>query len=250
MKSILKNSNGNAISVDGKLLGKPEGANPLQTLVTGRSGSGGYYLFMRYTGKNVDFLSEIDFSKNATCYHMFDNCYNLETIPLFDTSKVTNMSNMFYNCTNLPTIPQLDTSKVTDMSNMFYMCTNLISIPKLDTSNVTNMSSMFHNCIKLTTIDITSMDKITSTSSSNSFASACYSLTKLIIRTMTVIPTLNTKAINTCYHFTGTVNSTYNPNGLKDGRIYVPDDMVDQLKQATTWSAYGDIIVPLSTLEE
>ena len=67
---------------------------------------------------------------------------------------------------------------------------------------------------------------------------------------MDTIPALGSNAFNFCYHFLGTTNSTYNPQGLKDGRIYVPDAMVNQLKQATNWSVYDDIIVPLSTLVE
>ena len=67
---------------------------------------------------------------------------------------------------------------------------------------------------------------------------------------MATIPALNSNAFTNCYHFTGTTNSTYNPQGLKDGRIYVPDDKVDALKTATNWSTYADIIVPLSTLVE
>ena len=90
----------------------------------------------------------------------------------------------------------------------------------------------------------------TSTSHNNGFAQNCYSLTKLIIRNMNSIPPLGSSAFTNCYHFTGTTNSTYNPQGLKDGRIYVPDDKVDALKTATNWSAYADIIVPLSTLVE
>ena len=92
--------------------------------------------------------------------------------------------------------------------------------------------------------------KITNTSNSNGFAYGCYSLTKLIIRNMPTIPSLSSGAFTGCYHFTGTTNPTYNPQGLKDGRIYVPDDKVDALKTATNWSVYADIIVPLSTLVE
>lgn len=65
------------------------------------------------------------------------------------------------------------------------------------------------------------------------FASNCYSLTKLIIRNMNKIPTLSSNAFNNCYHFKGTVNANYNPDGLKDGAIYVPDDKVEELKAAT-----------------
>ncbi len=180
---------------------------------------------------------------------MFYYCKQLTTIPLINTSLVTTMSGMFTQCSKLTTIPQLNTSKVTDMGGMFQNCSKLTTIPQLDTSNVTNMSSMFYYCHLLTTIDITHMN-ITSTSSSNNFAFNCYSLTKLIIRNMTTIPPLDSNSFNNCFHFTGTTNATYNPQGLKDGRIYVPDDKVEELKTATNWSVFADIIVPLSTLVE
>ena len=67
---------------------------------------------------------------------------------------------------------------------------------------------------------------------------------------MPTIPILSPYAFTNCYHFTGTTDPTYNPQGLKDGRIYVPDDKVDALKTASGWSTYADIIVPLSTLQE
>ena len=67
---------------------------------------------------------------------------------------------------------------------------------------------------------------------------------------MTTIPALNSNAFTNCYHFTGQAHYIYNPQGLKDGRIYVPDDKVDALKTAKNWSTYADIIVPLSTLIE
>lgn len=180
---------------------------------------------------------------------MFNQCPNIKTIPQLDTSKVTNMSDMFNNCYGLTNISQLDTSSCTDMSNIFSNCLNLVTIPQFDTRSVTNMYRMFRNCSKLKTIDITHMN-ITSTSNTNAFAESCNSLTKLIIRNMSSIPVLNSNAFNYCYHFTGEVDSTYNPQGLKDGRIYVPDDKVDALKTATNWSVYADIIVPLSTLVE
>ena len=165
------------------------------------------------------------------------------------TSSVTDMSGMFYYCKQLITIPSINTSLVTDMSYMFSDCSYLTTIPLINTSSVTNMRRMFYNCYNLTTIDMTHMN-ITSTSDSNQFAYNCYSLTKLIIRNMNSKPALDTNSFNNCYHFTGTTNATYNPQGLKDGRIYVPDDKVEALKTATNWSVYADIIVPLSTLVE
>ena len=142
-----------------------------------------------------------------------------------------------------------DTENVTFMREMFSYCENLISTPKLNTNKVTNMISMFYNCRKLTTIDISHMN-ISNSSKNSYFAYNCYSLTKLIIRNMSSTPALESDAFTNCYHFNGTTNATWNPNGLKDGRIYVPDDKVDALKRATNWSRYADIIVPLSTLVE
>lgn len=200
------------------------GGNTLKTLLDATKKS--YYLFANYSGTSVN-----------------------ELISYNDTENVTNMSQMYYQSMKLTEIPQLNTSNVTNMSNMCYQCQQITKIPQLDTSKVTNMRQMFCYCLHLTTIDITHMN-ITSTSNSRSFAEYCFSLTKLIIRNMTTIPALSSDAFNNCYHFTGTVNADYNPNGLKDGRIYVPDDKVDALKTASGWSTYADIIVPLSTLVE
>ena len=224
------------------------GGNTLKTLLDATKST--HYLFYQYKGTSVNDLISYSDTENVTnMSYMYSNCSNLTTIPQFNTSNVTSMSYMYSNCYKLTTIPQLDTSSVTTMSYMFNYCQKLITIPQLNTSNVTSMSYMFSNCAKLTTIDITHM-KLTYTSYSSNFAQNCYSLTKLIIRNMNTIPALSTSAFTNCYHFTGTTNSTYNPQGLKDGRIYVPDDKVDALKTASGWSTYADIIVPLSTLVE
>ena len=205
-----------------------------------------YFLFLNYSGTSIDGLISYNDTENVTnMSNMFNGCSKLTTISQLDTSSVTDMSRMFQNCSNLTTIPQLDTSNVTNMYSMFENCSNLTTIPQLNTSKVINMSLMFNKCYKLTKIDITYFP-----STNSSFARYCKSLTKLIIRNMTTIPSLNSNAFNDCYHFTGTTDETYNPQGLKDGRIYVPDDKVDALKTDTNWSKYADIIVPLSTLVE
>lgn len=183
--------------------------------------------------------------------YLFYNCNSLTTdqlnsiIKFDDTENVTNMSQMFYGCDNLTTIPLLDTSKVTDMSQMFYGDAKLTTIPAIDVNNVSSMDYMFRGCYKLTKIDISKL-----VNNNSSFAHLCYSLKILIIRNMDTIPSLQSNSFNDCYHFYGTVNATYNPDGLKDGRIYVPDDKVESLKTATNWSVFADIIVPLSTYVE
>ena len=81
--------------------------------------------------------------------------------------------------------------------------------------------------------------------------SYCYSLTTIILRECrnNEIPTYSNTLTN-CYHFTGTHNSEYNPDGLKDGKIYVPDSYVDSFKTASGWSDYADLIYPLSEYVE
>lgn len=183
--------------------------------------------------------------------YLFYDCKSLTNdqlnsiIKFDDTENVTNMANMFSNCKNLTSIPQLNTSNVTNMYSMFNSCSNLTTIPLLNTSKVTNMDNMFSGCYNLIKIDINKL-----VNSNSSFASDCYSLKTLIIRTMNTIPSLQSNSFIDCYHFYGTVNATYNPDGLKDGRIYVPDDKVESLKAATNWSVFADIIVPLSTYVE
>ena len=223
------------------------GGGSLKTLLDATQSC--YHLFYGYSGISVnDLISYNDTENVINMKSMFSGCTNLTIEPQINTSNDTDMSYMFQNCEEITSISQLDSSKVTNMSSMFQLCSKLKSI-KLDTRNVTNMTSMFEYCYKLETIDITHMN-FTSNSSSDYFALACYSLTKLIIRNMNTIPVLNSSAFSGCYHFTGETDSTYNPQGLKDGRIYVPDDKVEELKTATNWSKYADIIVPLSTLVE
>jgi surface protein len=123
---------------------------------------------------------------------------------------------------------------------MFDNCKVLTTIPQLDTSKVTNMGGMFINCYELKKIDITYYN-LSSTSYTYSWCKNCYSLKTLIIRGFSKT-TLHNGAFTNCYHLTGTVNSTYNPDGLKDCYIYVPRSMVDTLKAATNWSTYADQI--------
>ena len=232
--------------------------NPLQYLINNRGGDGKpscRYLFRFYKGSSLDnVITKINTKKADNMSYMFCACENLTTIPQFSTNSCTNMSYMFEQCRNLTTIPEINTSVCTDMSYMFSECSKLITIPQLDTSkvinmkrmfnlcyqltiipslntdNVTNMELMFNFCHKLTKIDMTSMNKNTIL---NGFACCCYSLKKLIIRNMDSIPELSSDSFYYCYHFNGTISNQYNPSGLKDGRIYVPDDKVEELKTAT-----------------
>lgn len=64
-------------------------------------------------------------------------------------------------------------------------------------------------------------------------------LTALILRSETMCELKNTNAFLNCYHFTGTVHSRYNPDGLQDGYFYVPAALVASYQTATNWSTYS-----------
>lgn len=146
----------------------------------------------------------------------------------------------FSDCKNLTGI---DLPNVTVVNKYaFSACTNLVdvNIPK-----VTSLGTQaFGDCSALKTIDLPSV---------SSFAAVfqgCNSLRTLILRITSVCTLLSTSAFRNCYHFLGTVNATYNPEGLKDGYIYVPDNLVEDYKVATNWSTYASQIKPISELEE
>lgn len=80
---------------------------------------------------------------------------------------------------------------------------------------------------------------------------ACYRVTKVVILYEGGVATLsNTSAFSQCYHILGTVHETYNPEGLADGFIYVPDSLVDSYKSATNWNTYASQIKGLSELPQ
>lgn len=78
-----------------------------------------------------------------------------------------------------------------------------------------------------------------STISGNCFWNT-YPLRAIILRSETLCTLASTNAIANCYHILGTVDATYNPDGLADGYIYVPSALVDTYKAATNWSTYAD----------
>ena len=116
---------------------------------------------------------------------MFAYCYSLQTVPLFSTGAVTSMSSMFYACYSLQSVPLFSTGAVTNMSNMFYACSSLQSVPLFSTGAVTSMSSMFYVCSSLQTVPLFSTGAVTNMS--NMF-SGCSSLQS--------VPLLNTGAVS------------------------------------------------------
>lgn len=176
--------------------------------------------------------------------YMFSGC-KITSAPNIDLSNVVDASYMYRNCSNLTGSITVNLPKAQYITYMFNGC-SLLEHVKFNDVIATSGNQMFMYCSNLHTVDWEAMPS----SSNNQAYYGCYSLKKLIIRTMTKVPTIASSTFSQCYHFEGTINATHNPEGLKDGYIYVPDDWVDQMKAATNWSKFADQIKPLSELEE
>ena len=230
-------------------------------------GEYGYPMSKLITIPNIDTSNVTDMS------YMFSQCTSLTSIPELNTSNVTDMSYMFSHCTSLTSIPELNTSNVEKNSGMFYMCNNLEYIPALDFSKVSAFNQTFGYCKKLKSIELFNSDKtnylgstfsycyelkkviinyypyITYESNVDYLFSDCYSLKTVIIKNIEDRAKLGVSSFSNCYHFLGTSNSTYNPDGLKDGRIYMPIDYVEKISILDNWKKFSDIIKPLELIE-
>lgn len=204
--------------------------------------------------KTLDELEELSKNLNSnTLKLLLDNKKN--TNHLFAQRTETNLDSY---------ISYDDTSNVIDFTDMFWLCENLIYLPSLDYSNGRRFDNICLNCNSLKKVKINSKPSSSSSmydnwsyafkechyleeidihyfnvNSGNDVFYNCYSLKKLIIREFGNYKTLDSDGFKNNYHLTGAVNAKYNPNGLKDGYIYVPSAMVDTLKATDVWSTYA-----------
>ena len=148
--------------------------------------------------------------------------------------------NGFQSCSKLKIVNIPSAHTIVDQA--FFQCTSLetIDLPSVNAIR----SSAFNGCSKLKSVYLYQYQSL------GSVFPNCYSLTKIVLRADKVCPLSNVSQFNNCYHISGTVNATYNPDGLKDGFFYVPDTLVEDYKAATNWSTYADQIKPLSELPE
>lgn len=163
------------------------------------------------------------------------NCfYGCTKLTEVEAPLATSMGeNAFYGCTALT---KADYPLVACVNTYcFYNCQGLVDVNFPAATAV--YGTAFRGCVKLEKLDFPLVTSILS----NAFYN-CHSLTALILRSGTMATLANKNALNYCYHFLGTVNATYNPDGLKDGYIYVPADLVDSYKAATNWSTHADQI--------
>ena len=141
--------------------------------------------------ENIEIASTI--TTVTSMSSMFNNCTNLQTVPLFNTASVTSMSFMFSGCFNLQTVPLFNTASVTNMSTMFASCRKLRKVPLFNTALVTDMSLMFNACSSLQTVPLFNTASVTSMS--NMFSS---------ISSLQTVPLFNTASVtNMSFMFSG-----------------------------------------------
>jgi hypothetical protein len=182
---------------------------------------------------NCNSLTSVNFPNVTTIgSSAFSNCKSLTSVNFPNVTIIGH--DAFYSCNSLTSI---DFPNVTTIgNNAFFDCKSLTSVifPKV----VAVGQSAFRNCRNLKTIEF--LDNV-QFKNSNLFTN-CYSLKSLILRNGQILSLTQTNLLDSCYHFTGTVNETYNPEGLKDGYIYVPTNLVEEYKVATNWSVYASQI--------
>lgn len=152
-------------------------------------------------------------------------------------------SNCFFSCKALKNIDMPLVTRI--YSNGFNDCgfTNIHmpEVARVDTYGLGNLHTA--TSIVLPKVNYMAQQAVAS----------CFSLIKVIIGTETDTICTSATSVNfsSCYHILGTTNATYNPNGLKDGYIYVPNALVASYRTATNWSTYASQIFPwVATTEE
>lgn len=153
------------------------------------------------------------------------------TITEYADNNITSVGKYaFRDCSALTTV---DFPLVTSIdSNAFYDCAKLttVNIPQLTSIG----SNAFYNCVKLTTVDFPLL-----TSIGNYAFRSCSVMNAIILRSQTMVAIYNENTFSNCYHLLGTVDSTYNPTGAKDGYIYVPSALVESYKTDYYWSNFA-----------
>lgn len=179
-------------------------------------------------------LASVDFPKVESIEDMaFSSCKLLEEInmPNLERTIFDVTGSTFGTCTALSSVyfPKL----IEISNNCFQYCENLTDV-KFPSVEIVGTRA-FTQCTKLRSIEFQKMISLPSR-----LFYHCYSLKVVILRSETMCALDATDAFGNCYHFLGTVNVTYNPDGLKDGYIYVPKAIIEDYKAATNWSTYAD----------
>lgn len=143
----------------------------------------------------------------------------------------------FYGCNALA---EVDVPNVTSIEQ--YAFCNCASLTTARFPRATSVESYaFQGCFNLQIADI----GFCSTRLPQALFSGCNSLVAVVMRADTIVPfgwggNDWATTFRYCYHFLGTVSSTYNPDGLADGYFYVPRARVEEYKADDSWSSFAN----------
>ena len=179
---------------------------------------------------------------------IFNGCTELLSIgSLENVTNFTGNGNQFYGCTKL--CGEIDLSGITnkpDLTGTFLNCSNvkrikLGEIGRLGTRwhGYSSDRQAFNGCTSLHTLDIKSLEYLCFSSWIGK--DSCTNLVNIIVRNTTPPPPSNEYS----NYYPGPINITYfspNPNC----KIYVPDEVLNDYKNASYWSDVADYIFPLS----
>lgn len=207
------------------------GVNPLDALIDGSitevtsnvTSVRDYAFYYQHNLTTANFPLATKLGSNT-----FTECGNLNYInlPLVTSSGSTTFSRCSKLTTaNLPLVTEIG-------SQFFYSC---IALTSVNIPLVTFVGDQaFYTCVRLSSVDLPRVTRIKSYVFYD-----CRSLKSVILRSTTICTLDSTTSFNNCCHYHGTVNATYNPNGDKDGYIYVPKALIEDYKVATNWVTYA-----------
>lgn len=193
-------------------------------------------------------ITEVNSNVETVASYKFYYCQSLKSASFPLAKKIE--ANAFDYCrglsaVNFPLVESIGTSAFIHCNIREICFPNVISCGSavFKYSNVVNavfpaansvFASMFMECNKLEKADFS-----VATTVNNYAFNNCYPLKALILRGTTMATLKDANAFGNCYHILGTVNGNHNPDGLKDGYIYVPRALVDSYKAATNWSTFA-----------
>ena len=191
-----------------------------------------------YAFSHCDLLTNIDIPQVKVIHDWsFGFCRSLESINLPEATDIRYSA--FYECNLLRSItaPQVEIIN----QSAFYNCDlKKVEFPKAVQIKMDAFSKNF-----LLTEAILPQVALIDQTAFNS----CYSLVKVFIARKDRICELDQFGFTSCPHIEGYVEPTYNPQGLKDGRIYVPASLLSQYKVAENWINYASQIIGHEELE-
>lgn len=184
-------------------------------------------------GGNIDILinrsiTEINSNVTLVGENAFYRCEALVSANLPLATKVSNSA--FGYCTNLESINIPLVANVGQQT--FAYCSKLtkISLPSVTFIN----SNAFNKCEMLETVDLGSTTYVSGYTFSN-----CYNLKAVIMRSTQKNNLVATSAFSNCYRILGTTNATHNPEGLKDGYLYVPRSILSSYTSSSDWGTWA-----------